>query len=279
MRTFVLLCITLAGALLVPGRPRPSRALRGIDHIVVIYEENHSFDNLYGGWEGVDGLNAAPAAGQPGGRAYKCLLQNDVNLAAVTAAGRRTLPGEAFASHFPNAPFQIDDFIAADGHDLPGAGHARAQRRAQGQRPAGRLHARPRPPLLPGAVPAQRRAPEPLRDGLGRRRPDDGPLRHAQAADLQVPARAPTIRATRSPTASSRRAFGGSFLNHQWLVAAATPDVPGAPTAPTSTRCRRATGCRRATRSTRPTGPVQRHRADAGVPAGRDRPRRAATSP
>ena len=23
-----------------------------VDHIVVIYQENHSFDNLYGGWEG-----------------------------------------------------------------------------------------------------------------------------------------------------------------------------------------------------------------------------------
>jgi phospholipase C len=29
--------------------------LSGINHIVVIYEENHSFDNLYGGWEGVNG--------------------------------------------------------------------------------------------------------------------------------------------------------------------------------------------------------------------------------
>jgi phospholipase C len=29
---------------------------------VVIYEENHSFDNLYGGWEGVNGLANADAA-------------------------------------------------------------------------------------------------------------------------------------------------------------------------------------------------------------------------
>ena len=27
-----------------------------INHIVVIYEENHSFDNLYGLWPGVNGL-------------------------------------------------------------------------------------------------------------------------------------------------------------------------------------------------------------------------------
>ena len=35
--------------------------LRKINHIVVIYEENHSFDNLYGTWEGVNGLANANA--------------------------------------------------------------------------------------------------------------------------------------------------------------------------------------------------------------------------
>src|SRR6266851_6521293 len=59
-------------------------ALAKINHIVVIYEENHSFDNLYGAWEGVNGrANADPAhtiqIGQGGAR-YKCLLQKDVNL-------------------------------------------------------------------------------------------------------------------------------------------------------------------------------------------------------
>ena len=44
------------------GAGRGSDQLRKINHIVVIYEENHSFDNLYGGWEGVNGLaNADPA--------------------------------------------------------------------------------------------------------------------------------------------------------------------------------------------------------------------------
>ena len=33
--------------------------LNRIKHFVVIYEENHSFDNLYGRWEGVDGLRDA----------------------------------------------------------------------------------------------------------------------------------------------------------------------------------------------------------------------------
>src|SRR3982074_642363 len=55
-----------------------------IDHIVVIYQENHSFDNLYGGWEGVDGLGGTPAAvpnhaqTAPDGAPLPCLPQLDV---------------------------------------------------------------------------------------------------------------------------------------------------------------------------------------------------------
>ena len=58
------------------------RLMKKIDHIVVIYEENHSFDNLYGGWEGVNGRANATAAQitqlEPGGDAFH-----------VPAAGRR----------------------------------------------------------------------------------------------------------------------------------------------------------------------------------------------
>jgi phospholipase C len=52
-------------------------ALASVKHIVVIYEENHSFDNLYGGWEGVNGLsNAAIAPSQvnQNGLAFTCLM-------------------------------------------------------------------------------------------------------------------------------------------------------------------------------------------------------------
>ena len=52
-------------------RPSNPKELGKVNHIVVIYEENHSFDNLYGGWEGVNGLRerrrGAHHAGQPGG--------------------------------------------------------------------------------------------------------------------------------------------------------------------------------------------------------------------
>src|SRR5713226_7061536 len=89
--------------------------LASIKHIVVIYEENHSFDNLYGGWEGVNGLSSAKSAQTvqltQGGVAYTCLLQNDVNLKPPPPpppASCTDTTGTPFTSNFTNAPFTID---------------------------------------------------------------------------------------------------------------------------------------------------------------------------
>ena len=82
--------VLLAGAAVFAGAARPSAKttpLDKIDHIVVIYEENHSFDNLYGGWEGVNGRANATAAEttqvDQQGVPYACLKQNDVNLTGL----------------------------------------------------------------------------------------------------------------------------------------------------------------------------------------------------
>src|SRR6185295_14365229 len=68
--------------------PANAAALSKIEHIVVIYEENHSFDNLYGGWEGVNGLASATPAQtlqvNQAGNTYTCLKQDDVNLTSPT---------------------------------------------------------------------------------------------------------------------------------------------------------------------------------------------------
>ena len=73
--------ITVVAASVSSGATSP---LAKVKHIVVIYEENHSFDNLYGGWEGVNGLDKAPPAKttqvNQGGTPYTCLMQVDVNL-------------------------------------------------------------------------------------------------------------------------------------------------------------------------------------------------------
>src|SRR5712671_5808889 len=71
-----------------PGPNGNIGALAGINHLVVIYDENHSFDNLYGQFPGANGISNASdtsttqidsATGQP----YQCLPQSDPILKAV----------------------------------------------------------------------------------------------------------------------------------------------------------------------------------------------------
>ena len=57
--TRTILGAALAAALLIAPAAQAAKTpspLAQVKHIVVIYEENHSFDNLYGGWEGVTGV-------------------------------------------------------------------------------------------------------------------------------------------------------------------------------------------------------------------------------
>ncbi len=106
-------------------------------HLVVIYEENHSFDNLYGLWgkvghQKVDGLPDAEAGTtqvDQSGAPINCLAQNDANLVTTTSTvtwlDNTTHPGlqsvkcsgtsprgTAFDSHFDSsAPFSINDYV------------------------------------------------------------------------------------------------------------------------------------------------------------------------
>src|SRR5438876_3562014 len=106
-------------ALPAAGATQPAKlGLGNIKHIVVIYQENHSFDNLYGSWERVNGLSHASAANtlqiNQGGATYTCLKQNDVNLVAPPPPPpptcTDTTTGTAFSSYFTNRPFNIDDY-------------------------------------------------------------------------------------------------------------------------------------------------------------------------
>jgi phospholipase C len=104
-------------------------ALKSAAHLVVIYEENHSFDNLYGGWEGVNGLRAADSAHttqvSQAGTAYNCLLQNDVNLTSpspLPSTCSDSTTGTAFESAFGNEPFAIDDYIKPSDTTCPAPG-------------------------------------------------------------------------------------------------------------------------------------------------------------
>ena len=128
------LCVSLVTFLIVVSIPiargaasngRGSDRLARINHIVVIYQENHSFDNLYGSWEGVNGLSSAPPARtvqvSQAGVQFSCLQQNDVNLASPPLAPicSDTTTGSSFVSHFFNEPFIIDDYIPATATTCP----------------------------------------------------------------------------------------------------------------------------------------------------------------
>ena len=107
---------------------RAAGPLSQIGHIVVIYEENHSFDNLYGGWEGVNGLSSADPAHtiqvNQAGNPFACLWQNDVNLSSPPLPSMCTdsTTGTAFTSAFGNEPFTIDQYIPASANTCPPPG-------------------------------------------------------------------------------------------------------------------------------------------------------------
>jgi acid phosphatase len=107
------LAVAVAAVVATTGMSSPTtgaaQKFSKIDHLVVIYEENHSFDNLYGGWEGVNGRQNATNTTQVGqtGSALACLKELDVNL---VAAG-----GNCWA----NALFNIDQYIPADAKTCP----------------------------------------------------------------------------------------------------------------------------------------------------------------
>src|SRR5213080_4767456 len=118
-----------AGSGAAGSQQSTANKLGHIGHIVVIYEENHSFDNLYGGWEGVNGRANADAAHtlqvNEAGNVFDCLMQADVNLTSPPLPGDCIdgTPGSPpFTSHFTNAPFSIEAYIPKDARTCPQPG-------------------------------------------------------------------------------------------------------------------------------------------------------------
>src|SRR5215813_13319335 len=216
---------------------RHQERLREFRHIVVIYQENHSFDNLYGQWGHVDedfinGLSDAPAlrtlqVRQDNHTAYACLLQNDVNLTSPSPLPATCTDtdgkGAPFQGAFKNKPFAIEDFIAATDTTCPkpvGAFAPNGFAKGTG---------------LPGGCTkdiVHRFYNEQYQINGGRQN------RYVTGSDasglsmgyyntkkLPVYAYLHSRGAPQYVIADSfyQGAFGGSFLNHQWLVAAAAP--------------------------------------------------------
>jgi acid phosphatase len=216
------------------GKDNGSDRLSRIQHIVVIYEENHSFDNLYGSWEGVNGLSNAGAAhtrqvGQAG-VPYNCLLQNDVNLTSppLPADCTDTTTGTTFTSHFTNAPFQIDTYLPPSARTCPQPGVFA---------PNGLL---PSPSNLPGGctrdiVHRFYQEQYQLNNGMQNRYTtgsDAVGLTQGYYDTRALPIYAYLHSGGHPHYAIAddffQSAFGGSFFNHQWLIAAASPVYPGA---------------------------------------------------
>jgi len=111
MRFGLSAAIYLLAATAALAEPAPQDPLARIGHIVVIFEENRSFDNFFGKFPAANGLaNAGPTATQlgPDGKPYKLLPEPiDSNLKPPAVDKR-------FPAQLPNRPFQINRYVSLD---------------------------------------------------------------------------------------------------------------------------------------------------------------------
>jgi acid phosphatase len=214
-------------------------SLREFGHIVVIYQENHSFDNLYGLWgkvrgKAVNGLNNVNPAHliqvrSDNSTPYNCLLQNDLNLTSPTPLATTCTDntGTSFQSAFTNAPFKIDDYIAATDTTCAAPGVFAPFGVLKGSGLAGgctrdMVHRYYNEQYQINQGKQNRYVTGSDSAGLSMGYYDTTKLPiynylHAQGAPNYVIA-----------DNFFQAAFGGSFLNHHWLIAATTPIFSGA---------------------------------------------------
>jgi phospholipase C len=199
------LTIFAAGPAAAGHADREEDPLAAINHLVVIYLENRSFDNLYGLFPEANGLGEVDEGEATQvdleGIPFKCLQQVDPELTSppLPADVCSTAKGDPINSHFENAPFAIDEFIPADERtrDLV---HRFYQEQVQ----------------IDGGKMDRFVAVSDAR-GLSVGFYHTGSLPVAREA-------------ARFTVADNffHAAFGGSFLNHAWLICACTPVFPDA---------------------------------------------------
>ena len=211
----------------------------GYKNLVVIYEENHSFDNLYGDWgrigsKVVNGLQNATAATTTqiaqDGTPYQCLLQNDVNLTSPPLAATCSDPAHGVAaSQFTNHWWTIDDYIAPADTTCPAPGVFAPNGVLKGQgEPGGctrdivhRFY-QEQYQIDGGKQDRYVTGSDAVGLTMGRYETTSLPIYrylHAKGAPNYVVA-----------DNFFQAAFGGSFLNHQYLIAARAPVVTTVPT-------------------------------------------------
>src|SRR5437868_3262534 len=170
--------------------------LARIETVVIIYAENRSFDHLYGFFPGVNGIaNATPE--------QKVQLDHDgTPLPYLTIFGADGKPDVRFPK-MPNAPFRIDGppINGSPGAILPSPIHAFFHN--QEQINGGRNNMFAAMSTVGGWV-----------------------MGYFDSADLRV---AKWARDYVLADNFFMGAFGGSYLNHQWLICACTPQFADAP--------------------------------------------------
>ncbi|HET6940101.1 MAG TPA: alkaline phosphatase family protein, partial [Nocardioides sp.] len=234
------------------GHGDSGNPLGGYKHLVVIYQENHSFDNLYGLWGkvGHDKVNGLPQARagttqvDQAGNPIGCLYQNDANLVTTTTQVKwldgtmhpglqskqcsgTTPNGVAFDSHFAtSSPFGINDYVKPD--DATCAPNDKAFVLPNGVEKGDTQG-------LPGGCTrdiVHRFYQEQYQlDGGKQDRYSTGSdaagltQGYYDTTELPVYEYLHAKHAPKYVIADSffQSAFGGSFLNHQWLVAAKSP--------------------------------------------------------
>ena len=238
----LLACLTMASVALVPSSASADneRPLDGFKHIVVIYEENHSFDNLYGNWGDVNGghvigLGDATAANttqvDSAGAPYPCLLMSDVNLMSPPLSPDCSSSTFAFgagkpttAYHFGNAPFNIDTYIPATATTCPVGTELFAH-------PFGVLNGLGRTGGCTRDMVHRFYQEQYQLNGGHQNRYVTGSDSAGMTMGYYDTTQLPIYKYLHSRKAPNyvvldqffQAAFGGSFLNHQYLVAAAAP--------------------------------------------------------
>jgi len=191
--------LLVIAALIVAGcaSPRVDEGLAKIDYIVVIYAENRSFDHLYGAFPGAEGIAQASAE-------QKTQVDHDgkalPHLPPVFSHGK---PDPRFPAQLPNAPFRIDAPPINGRLDqvLPSPIHAYYHNREQ--------------------INGGRNNKFVAMSNIGA-----WPMGYFDGSKMKV------WKWAQEYTLADHffmGAFGGSFLNHQWLVCACTPVDRGAP--------------------------------------------------
>src|ERR1700723_3610853 len=196
-----------------------TRALRSkIDTIVVIYAENRAFDNLYGNFPGAHGLSEVIDRDGRVRPAYVPQVDRDGSVlpalpptwGGVTASGARPVVTEAQSAGLPNAPFSIEHAFTAQSDVTLSTS-----------------------PVTRDLV--HRFFEHQMQIDGGR---NDGYAAWSDAGGLAMGhydySHSALLALARQYVLADhffQGAFGGSFLNHQYLICACAPEYPDADTA------------------------------------------------